>query len=263
VPQLRQLIRSRPRFGPAVCETPSHSSCQETAGGVLRPRQLRRLALPGPAVTLPDSCTQPPRAPQERARAAGHAAAGRAGPARLLAALWRAFGGPFLRLGGLKLCNDALNFAGARPTVFMPGPRQSRAAVQGRRRAPMLHACPSWSSYRPAVALAHAAFPGQAPSIQRPDWSPVGPRPLLIHARCAPRAPAPQRAAAAPGRRVRRRAPRPPRPRAGRACVAARAGQRGVRVLVRGAAGPHVGRQGARPASRRPWAAHPLLPCSR
>lgn len=41
---------------------------------------------------------------------AGQAAGAR--PARLLVALWRAFGGPFVRLGGLKLCNDALNFAG-------------------------------------------------------------------------------------------------------------------------------------------------------
>ena len=44
---------------------------------------------------------------------AGRSIYGAAPPARLLAALWRAFGGPFVRLGGLKLCNDALNFAGA------------------------------------------------------------------------------------------------------------------------------------------------------
>lgn len=49
---------------------------------------------------------------------ASRAARGRARPARLLAALWRAFGGPFVRLGGLKLCNDSLNFAGA-PSVSM------------------------------------------------------------------------------------------------------------------------------------------------
>ncbi len=141
-PQDRVGYRSRGSWfrygralGPAVCETPTYSSCQDTALKLLRPRKLRRLAPPGPAITLPGSCTRSPWAPQERARAAGRAAAGRAGPARLLAALWRAFGGPFLRLGGLKLCNDALNFAGASPNVFIPGLLQPRAAVRGRRRA--------------------------------------------------------------------------------------------------------------------------------
>ena len=53
------------------------------------------------------------RVAQERVPRAGRPADGAAPPARLLAALWRAFGGAFVRLGGLKLCNDALNFAGA------------------------------------------------------------------------------------------------------------------------------------------------------
>ncbi|KAK9825002.1 hypothetical protein WJX81_008465 [Elliptochloris bilobata] len=102
-----------------------------------------------PADLQPDACAAVlwREWTQERVLRAEQVASGRCRPARLLAALWRAFGGPFVCLGGLKLCNDALNFAG--PLLLNALLQHLSAGASGGARP--ARPDPGWPAWLPAV----------------------------------------------------------------------------------------------------------------